>query len=87
MLRGEVRLVGPRPEAREAQLNYTPRQMEKFTVEPGITCLSKIAGRGKLSVGEQIELDLEYVRMRSLWLDVKILAKTVWMVLIQRGAF
>ncbi len=87
VIRGDVRLVGPRPEAREVQGYYTEEQMIKFTVKPGVTCLSKIHGRGELSVQEQIDLDLEYVKTRSLGLDLKILFLTVWGTLTQRGAF
>jgi lipopolysaccharide/colanic/teichoic acid biosynthesis glycosyltransferase len=87
VLRGDVRLVGPRPEAREVQGYYTEEQMIKFTVKPGITCLSKIHGRGELSVQEQIELDVEYVKTRTLALDLKIILLTIWGTISQRGAF
>lgn len=87
LLRGDVHLVGPRPELLGAQDQYTPEQMLKFTVKPGLTCLSKIYGRGHLSVQEQIHWDLEYVRNRSVWLDIKIILITFWHVVTQRGAF
>ena len=87
VLTGDVRLVGPRPESPWVQGYYTAEQMRKFTVKPGLTCLSKVYGRGELSVGEQIDWDLEYVRTRTLWLDVKILLRTAWMVVVQHGAF
>ncbi len=87
VVRGHTRLVGPRPEEPRVLNYYEPEQMEKFTVRPGITCLSKIYGRGNLSVGEQIAWDLEYVRTRSVGLDLKILFRTAWMVVLQRGSF
>ena len=46
-----------------------------------------VNGRGELTVGEKVELDLEYVRKRSLWLDVKVMFLTVWVVVTRRGAF
>lgn len=87
VLRGDVRLVGPKPEVREVQGYYTEEQMIKFTVKSGITCLSKIHGRGELSVQEQIELDVEYVKTRTLALDLKIILLTIWGTISQRGAF
>jgi lipopolysaccharide/colanic/teichoic acid biosynthesis glycosyltransferase len=87
VLVGDIRLVGPRPEHPELLAYYTAEQLLKFTVKPGLTCLSMVHGRGELSVGEKIQLDLEYVRNRSLWLDLKILARTAWVVVTGRGAF
>jgi lipopolysaccharide/colanic/teichoic acid biosynthesis glycosyltransferase len=87
VIRGDVRLVGPRPETIEVATHYSPEQMVKFTVKPGITCLSKIYGRADLSMQEQVYWDLEYIRTRSLWLDLKILFLTFWGVIRRRGAF
>jgi lipopolysaccharide/colanic/teichoic acid biosynthesis glycosyltransferase len=83
----DIRLVGPRPEAFELLHNYTEEQLLKFTVKPGVTCLSKIYGRGSLSFKEQVAWDLEYVKTRSLGLDLKILALTFLQVVRGRGAF
>lgn len=87
LLTGDVHLVGPRPEEPAVQALYSEEQMRKFTVKPGLTCLSKIKGRGDLPVGEQIEWDLEYVRRRSLWLDLRIALKTIELVVKQDGAY
>ena len=87
VLTGDAHLVGPRPEAPEVQGFYTEEQMKKFTVKPGLTCLSKIYGRGGLSVGEQIRWDLEYVRSSSIQLDIRIVLRTVRLVLTKHGAF
>jgi lipopolysaccharide/colanic/teichoic acid biosynthesis glycosyltransferase len=87
VLTGDMRLVGPRPEGYEILRHYTEEQMIKFTVKPGITCLSKIYGRGDLSFQEQVHWDLEYVRTRSLRLDLEILVKTFMFVIRGRGAF
>ncbi len=87
VLTGEMRLVGPRPEHPNLLPYYNADEMYKFAVKPGITGLAQINGRGLLTFGETIAWDLEYVRTRSVWLDIKILFKTAWCVLIRRGAF
>jgi len=86
VLTGKMRLVGPRPEALDFIAYYTPEQMNKFRIKPGITCLSKINGRGELSVQEQVYWELEYVKTRSVALDLKILFLTFWLVISRRGA-
>lgn len=87
VLTGELSLVGPRPEAPEVLQFYTPEEMRKFTCKPGITGLAQINGRGLLNWGETINWDLEYVRTRSVWLDVKIFFITVKRVITRHGAF
>jgi lipopolysaccharide/colanic/teichoic acid biosynthesis glycosyltransferase len=87
VLIGDMRLVGPRPELFEIIRNYSPEEMVKFTVKPGITGLAQINGRGLLNWGETIAWDLEYVRTRTVWLDIMILVKTLWFVVVRRGAF
>ena len=86
VLTGKMRLVGPRPEDQRVRY-YTPDQMIKFLVTPGVTGLAQSSGRGRLPIGDQIACDLEYVRNRSVWLDLRILWRTFIGVLIQRGAF
>ncbi len=87
VLSGDMRLVGPRPELSEMLPSYKPHQMEKFTVKPGITGLPQINGRGRLSFQDTIAYDLEYVRIKSVLADIKILLMTVWRVLTSNGAF
>jgi lipopolysaccharide/colanic/teichoic acid biosynthesis glycosyltransferase len=87
VLKGDMTLVGPRPEAPEVLQYYTPEEMVKFTVRPGITGLAQISGRGLLNWGETIALDLEYVRTRSVSLDLKIILLTIKRVLTRHGAF
>jgi lipopolysaccharide/colanic/teichoic acid biosynthesis glycosyltransferase len=87
VLKGDMALVGPRPEAPEVLQYYTSEEMVKFTVRPGITGLAQISGRGLLNWGETIALDLEYVRTRSVSLDLKIILLTVKRVLTRHGAF
>ncbi len=87
VLIGNMALVGPRPEIPEMLPYYEGRLLKKFAVRPGITGLAQISGRGRLSFFETAEYDLEYVENRSLWIDLKILAKTVYKILVRDGAF
>ena len=87
VLRGTMRLVGPRPELPELPQNYSPEEMYKFAVKPGVTGLAQVNGRGLLSWGETLAWDLQYVRTRTVGLDLKILALTIWYVVARRGAF
>ena len=87
VLVGDMRLVGPRPEAPEVLRYYTPEEMYKFTCKPGITGLAQINGRGFLNWGETLAYDLEYIRTRSVALDLKIILVTFKQVFFQRGAF
>lgn len=87
VLVGDLRLVGPRPEAPEVLQYYTPDDMYKFVCKPGITGLAQINGRGLLNWDKTLAYDLEYVRTRSVWLDLKILLLTLKRVLMRHGAF
>jgi lipopolysaccharide/colanic/teichoic acid biosynthesis glycosyltransferase len=87
VLVGDMRLVGPRPEAPEVLRYYTPEEMYKFSCKPGITGLAQINGRGLLKFGQVIDWDLRYVRTRSVWLDLKIICVTLKYVATRHGAF
>ncbi len=87
VLTGEMRLVGPRPEAPEVLQYYTPQEMYKLACKPGITGLAQINGRGLLDWGEVLAWDLQYVRTRSVGLDLKIIVTTVKHVIRRHGAF
>jgi lipopolysaccharide/colanic/teichoic acid biosynthesis glycosyltransferase len=87
VLTGQIRLVGPRPEAPEVLPYYTPDEMYKFACKPGITGLAQINGRGLLDWGETLAWDLRYVRTRSVWLDLKIITITLRHVVRRHGAF
>jgi len=87
VLTGNLRLVGPRPEALEVLQYYTPEEMYKFAYKPGITGLAQINGRGLLNWGETLFWDLEYGRRRSVALDLKILFMTLIRVCTRHGAF
>jgi lipopolysaccharide/colanic/teichoic acid biosynthesis glycosyltransferase len=85
VLRGEMAIVGPRPTI-EAQVHgYTPRQRRRLEVKPGITGWAQVQGRLGITWEERIEFDIWYVDHRSLRLDLRILGRTVWLVLTGRG--
>jgi exopolysaccharide biosynthesis polyprenyl glycosylphosphotransferase len=87
VLRGEMSLVGPRPPMPDEVADYDLRQLGRLSVVPGITGLWQVSGRSTINDFETwLALDLEYVRRWSLWLDLRILAKTVVVVIRARGA-
>jgi lipopolysaccharide/colanic/teichoic acid biosynthesis glycosyltransferase len=87
ILRGEMSIVGPRPTLPVQVEQYTDRQRGRLRVKPGLTGWAQINGRASLPWTERIELDLWYVENRSLGLDVRILSRTVRMVVTGQGLY
>ena len=87
VVRGEMALVGPRPTLVGQVERYSERQRQRLLVAPGITGFAQVNGRASLPWSRRIELDIWYVEHRSPWLDLKILALTVRMVLSGRGLY
>jgi lipopolysaccharide/colanic/teichoic acid biosynthesis glycosyltransferase len=86
VLKGDMSLVGPRPVPIYEVAEYQTRHYERLAALPGITGLWQIKGRSQVSFDNMIDMDIEYVRNRSLWLDMKILVSTIPAVLSGRGA-
>jgi exopolysaccharide biosynthesis polyprenyl glycosylphosphotransferase len=87
ILKGDMSLVGPRPlPIRDYQGFDQDWLHRRFSVRPGITCLWQVNGRSSTTFGRWMELDMQYIDNWSLWLDLKILAKTLPAVLAGRGA-
>ena len=86
VLVGEMSLVGPRPAIPYEVEHYPAHWFGRLAVKPGMTGLWQVSGRSKLTLEEMIRLDVEYARNRSLWLNVKILFRTIPAVLFARGA-
>ncbi|MEO8326721.1 MAG: sugar transferase, partial [Nitrospirota bacterium] len=87
VLKGDMSLVGPRPiQIRDFEAFYQDGHRRRFSVPPGLTCLWQVNGRSALSFEKWMELDLEYIDQWSLWLDWKILLKTIPVVLRRTGA-
>jgi lipopolysaccharide/colanic/teichoic acid biosynthesis glycosyltransferase len=87
VLNGEMSLIGPRPTLPVQVEQYTPRQRGRLAIKPGITGWAQVNGRASLPWAERIELDLYYIEHRSLALDLRILARTVAMVLGGTGLY
>ncbi|GAA5163840.1 sugar transferase [Viridibacterium curvum] len=81
VLKGDMSLVGPRPLLMQYLPRYSPRQARRHEVRPGITGWAQVNGRNALSWEEKFELDVWYVENQSLWLDLRILWRTVKRVL------
>ena len=77
ILNGTMSFVGPRPTLPYQVENYTEEQKRRFEVRPGVTGLAQVSGRNGLTWTEKIQYDIEYVDNFSLWMDIKILFKTV----------
>jgi sugar transferase EpsL len=85
VLKGEMSLVGPRPLLAQYLHRYTPEQMRRHEVRPGITGWAQINGRNAISWEEKFKLDVWYVDNQSLWLDLKIIGLTLLKVFKREG--
>jgi lipopolysaccharide/colanic/teichoic acid biosynthesis glycosyltransferase len=85
VLRGEMSLVGPRP-LPVAENVYSGEQELRLSVKPGLTCIWQVSGRSDIPFERWMEMDLEYVRGRSLARDAQLLLQTPWVLISGRGA-
>ncbi len=86
VLRQEMSLVGPRPPLPSEVNYYDPKHRKRLSVRPGITCIWQISGRNDVDFDQWMDMDTAYVDQWSFWLDLTILAKTVPVVLLRKGA-
>jgi exopolysaccharide biosynthesis polyprenyl glycosylphosphotransferase len=86
VLRGDMSFVGPRPLPAEEVIRFKGWQRRRLSMKPGITGLWQVSGRNRIDFGQWMKLDLEYIDNWSLWLDFKILLKTILAVLQGKGA-
>lgn len=87
VLKGEMSLVGPRPPLPQEVRQYTVKQLGRLDATPGLTGLQQVSGRSDLDFERWVQLDLEYIDQQSFWSDVKIMLKTIPVVLLGRGAY
>jgi len=85
VLKGDMSLVGPRPLLMQYLDRYTPEQARRHEVKPGITGWAQVNGRNALSWERKFELDVWYVDHQSFWLDLKIIAMTIWKIIRREG--
>ena len=85
VLRGDMSLVGPRPDQVDQRRFYTESEKRKLNVKPGLTGLAQINGRNEIPWESRKALDVEYVEHRSMWLDLRILGKTIPYVCLRKN--
>lgn len=85
VVRGDLSLVGPRPVVRDELVKYGVHASTLLSVRPGLTGLWQVSGRNSLTYDERVRLDVEYIEHRSVWLNVKILVRTVLQMLYPFG--
>ena len=87
VIKGDMSIVGPRPPILREVEQYTPYQMHRLDVKTGLSCYRECHGRSNIhSFDEWVESDLKYIRERSLWVDLKVIVLTIWVVLSGKGA-
>lgn len=87
VLKGDMSLVGPRPPLPREVSQYTRYHKQRLSVSPGCTGLWQVSGRSDVGFEEMVKLDLVYIRNRSIWLDFKIMIKTVKQMIFPKNAY
>jgi exopolysaccharide biosynthesis polyprenyl glycosylphosphotransferase len=87
VLKGDMSLVGPRPPLPREVAQYTEYDKQRLLVKPGCTGLWQISGRSSVGFEEMVELDLEYIRSRSIFVDIKIVLRTVKIMIKPNSAY
>ena len=87
ILIGDMSIVGPRPPLESEVANYNDYQRQRLLVKPGLTCFWQCSGRSNMSFDDWMDSDIYYIENRSLWLDIKLILKTLPAVLKSIGAY
>jgi len=87
VLKGDMSLIGPRPLYMAQAAEWNDRQRKRLLVQPGMTGLAQIKGRGSLTIEEKLELDVQYVVRQSLWLDARIFLITVFGLFVPKDIY
>src|SRR5207253_9726783 len=87
VLRGDMSIVGPRPRRPYKFSLDDPAIIRRLIVKPGLAGLWQVSGRAKLDYDEALALDLQYIDNWSFWLDLKLIARTFWVVVTLQGAY
>lgn len=87
VLKGEMSLVGPRPALPDEVEQYTEYEKQRIQITPGLTCYWQVSGRSNIGFDEWIALDLKYIEERNLWVDFKLIFKTVFVLFGSKDAY
>lgn len=87
VLKGDMSLVGPRPSLPKEVEQFEEWMLERLEVKPGLTCYWQVMGRNNIEFEDWMELDVKYVRERSLWLDIKLIFKTFFVLFGDKNAY
>lgn len=87
VLKGDMSLVGPRPSLPKEVDQFEDWMLERLEVKPGLTCYWQVMGRNNIEFEDWMELDVKYVRERSLWLDIKLIFKTFFVLFGDKNAY
>ena len=86
ILMGDMSIIGPRPPLPREVVLYTPAHMERLLVKGGLACTAQVEGRSDIEFERWVESDVEYIKKRSLWLDIKLIFRTIGVVIMKKGA-
>lgn len=87
ILIGNMSIVGPRPPLESEVAQYNNYQMQRLLVKPGLTCYWQCSGRSNMSFDDWMDSDIDYIKNRSIWLDIKLILRTIPAVLRSVGAY
>lgn len=85
-LKGDMSIIGPRPPLPREVVLYTPEQMDRLLVKGGLSCICQTEGRSDMEFDKWVEGDVEYIKKRSIGLDLKLIFKTIVAVILRKGA-
>lgn len=87
IVKGDMSIVGPRPPLVREVEQYNSYQMQRLLVTPDLTCFWQAYGRSDLSFDDWMDMDMKYIKRRNIFLDIKLIVKTVFAVIFKRGAY